>query len=320
MKRILKELELTHIASVDSPCQELALATITKRDFSDKERDKLSDTGAAMPDGSYPIKTTTDLDNAIKAYGRASNPDAVKRHIIRRARSLGATAQLPPDWKVSKFADTPKEDLQIASLVVKAALLKARVAAVRPKGATHTTVPYQRGEPDYFTGNPSSKRARRVNKLERRVAKMKKTWSDAARAAALEARRAHAKGGPFSPGTNVMHGKFPGMVVANNPTHAKVRFGGTTRLVPHGELREAIHPEYAAARAAVTPEGAAERSQHSQGGHATQPGTPVTYRTDKNQRGNAVVLSASKAKRDYVYIKTETEGTLLVPVKELENR
>ena len=77
---------------------------VEKRDVSTEERERLANRGAAMPDGSYPIKTKQDLKNAIAAYGRAKDPAAVKRHIIRRARALGATDLLPEDWNVKKSA------------------------------------------------------------------------------------------------------------------------------------------------------------------------------------------------------------------------
>lgn len=71
---------------------------IDKRDFSTTERDKLAEKHEAMPDGSYPIKTTGDLKNAIQSIGRANNREAVMAHIKRRARALGATAMLPEGW------------------------------------------------------------------------------------------------------------------------------------------------------------------------------------------------------------------------------
>ena len=55
----------------------------------------------AMPDGSYPIRDVGDLKNAIQAFGRAKNKPAVKRHIKKRARALGATKLIPEHWKVS---------------------------------------------------------------------------------------------------------------------------------------------------------------------------------------------------------------------------
>ena len=73
-----------------------------KRDFSTKERQQLADTGAAMPDGSYPIKTEQDLKNAIRSWGRGGAKEDVKQHIISRARSLGLTDLLPENWTSTK--------------------------------------------------------------------------------------------------------------------------------------------------------------------------------------------------------------------------
>jgi hypothetical protein len=70
-----------------------------KREFSDKERSQLADSGAAMPDGSFPIKNEEDLRNAIQAHGRAKNPEAAKKHIIERAHALGCTSLLPAEWE-----------------------------------------------------------------------------------------------------------------------------------------------------------------------------------------------------------------------------
>ncbi len=70
------------------------------KNYSAEERKKMSESGEAMPDGSYPIANGSDLSNAIQAYGRASNQATVKRHIVRRARALGETSKLPADWNV----------------------------------------------------------------------------------------------------------------------------------------------------------------------------------------------------------------------------
>src|SRR5205085_4898680 len=48
---------------------------------------------------------------------RSKNPDATKRHIIARARALGATSMLPEDWKVSK---TDQENTMDPETVTKA--------------------------------------------------------------------------------------------------------------------------------------------------------------------------------------------------------
>ena len=73
--------------------------TFTKRDYSADQRRRMAERGQAMPDGSFPIANETDLRNAIQSVGRASNYEAAKRHIMRRARALGLTRLLPEDWK-----------------------------------------------------------------------------------------------------------------------------------------------------------------------------------------------------------------------------
>jgi len=70
-----------------------------KRDYSTASRERMAGTGAAMPDGSFPIANATDLRNAIQSVGRAKSYQAAKEHIIRRARALGLVDMLPEDWK-----------------------------------------------------------------------------------------------------------------------------------------------------------------------------------------------------------------------------
>lgn len=72
----------------------LELATFTA-----SQRRRLSGTGAAMGDGSFPIQNEQDLRNAIRALGRSKNPAAAKRHILQRARSLGLMDVLPESWR-----------------------------------------------------------------------------------------------------------------------------------------------------------------------------------------------------------------------------
>lgn len=90
---------------------------VTKRDFSDEKRQELADSGAALPDGGFPIESVGDLKNAIRAIGRASNPTSAKSHIIKRAKALGATDQLPDDWSVSKSDST---NLSVDEILAKA--------------------------------------------------------------------------------------------------------------------------------------------------------------------------------------------------------
>lgn len=68
------------------------------REFSQEERDRLAKEGKAMPDGSFPIVTREDLENAIQAIGRAKDPAAAKAHIKKRARELGLTELIPEEW------------------------------------------------------------------------------------------------------------------------------------------------------------------------------------------------------------------------------
>lgn len=68
------------------------------RSFSAEERRKLAASGKAMSDGSFPIATVEDLKNAI----RLAHTPAQRRHVIRRARALGATGLIPDSWKREK--------------------------------------------------------------------------------------------------------------------------------------------------------------------------------------------------------------------------
>lgn len=68
------------------------------RTISQEERDRLAEEGKALPDGSFPIASVDDLRNAIQAIGRASDPEAAKAHIKKRARELDQEDLIPEDW------------------------------------------------------------------------------------------------------------------------------------------------------------------------------------------------------------------------------
>lgn len=68
--------------------------------LSEDARQAAADRGEAMPDGSYPIRDRRELAKAIMALGRATDPQAVKRHIIKRARALDAVDLLPDSWGI----------------------------------------------------------------------------------------------------------------------------------------------------------------------------------------------------------------------------
>lgn len=65
-------------------------------------RDMLAKKGAAMEGGRFPITNKDDLQNAIRAVGRAKGGEsgraAVRRFIIKRAKALGLSNMIPISW------------------------------------------------------------------------------------------------------------------------------------------------------------------------------------------------------------------------------
>jgi hypothetical protein len=117
--------EIVEVSLVDRPANPTCTLTVAKADGSDiiaveelvekrevsaGERADLAERGHAMPDGSYPIAHVADLRNAIQSFGRAKDKEAVKEHIIRRARALGATDLLPENWDTNKEMTMSKEE------------------------------------------------------------------------------------------------------------------------------------------------------------------------------------------------------------------
>ncbi|HEY6416567.1 MAG TPA: hypothetical protein VIX41_10030 [Acidimicrobiales bacterium] len=85
---------------------EMSAATdeLVARTYDAETRQRMASRGTAMPDGSFPIADLEDLRNAIQAIGRAKNPDAVKRHIRKRARALGHVDLIPDSWTAAAEA------------------------------------------------------------------------------------------------------------------------------------------------------------------------------------------------------------------------
>lgn len=83
---------------IEAEAAEIAL----KRAFSDESRTRMAEEGTAMPDGSFPIASEEDLKNAIMAHGRAKDIEAAKRHIMKRAKEMGAEAMIPAEWLAGK--------------------------------------------------------------------------------------------------------------------------------------------------------------------------------------------------------------------------
>ena len=73
-----------------------------KAEFDTESRKKLAKKKEALPDGSFPIRNTNDLKNAIHDLGRAKSYGLAKRWIIKRAKALGVVDLLPEKWNVKK--------------------------------------------------------------------------------------------------------------------------------------------------------------------------------------------------------------------------
>ncbi len=70
--------------------------------FTASQRRKYAKEGVALPDGSFPIRNRKDLMDALHDLGRTKNYARAQRHIIKRAKSLGLTADLSPEWVARK--------------------------------------------------------------------------------------------------------------------------------------------------------------------------------------------------------------------------
>jgi len=103
MKRMLRQM-LSMMGGEEMAGAEPGAETF--RDYDAETRRAFAEKGWALPDGSYPVADKSDLQNAIHAIGRGKTPHgAIRNHIIKRAKALGATNMLPPDW-----ADSTKEE------------------------------------------------------------------------------------------------------------------------------------------------------------------------------------------------------------------
>ena len=92
--------ETVVVVKTDPPAGD---GTVAKKDYSDDERKDMASKGEAKKDGSYPIKTATDVANAVKDWNRSKGSASDKRHIVKRAKAIGkeATDNLPADWSGS---------------------------------------------------------------------------------------------------------------------------------------------------------------------------------------------------------------------------
>ena len=93
--------KIKHLLSADETLENVEYF----RKFTAEQRKELAKEGKALPDGSYPIVTKQDLQNAIQAYGRGGSKAQVKKHIIKRAKALGASDMLPENWDAEVDAE-----------------------------------------------------------------------------------------------------------------------------------------------------------------------------------------------------------------------
>lgn len=79
---------------------QLMVAHLEDADVGAEERRDLAKKGHALPDGSYPIRNTSDLHSAIVlARSGHGNVAEAKALIKRRAKDLGAESMLPDEWQ-----------------------------------------------------------------------------------------------------------------------------------------------------------------------------------------------------------------------------
>jgi len=107
---------------IEAEAAEIAL----KRAFTEDQRTAMAKEGNALPDSSYPIASKSDLQNAISAYGRATDKEAAKRHIMKRAKELGAESMIPANWVAGGAEMSKKDDdsIEVADNSFMASLLE----------------------------------------------------------------------------------------------------------------------------------------------------------------------------------------------------
>ena len=98
MPRLLKDLQINDVSSVDVGAGRGVRVMLMKRDFSAADRKDSAKDGTAMPDGSFPIKSEEDLHNAIRLAGNAKDPAKAQAHIKARAEAMGMSSALPDTW------------------------------------------------------------------------------------------------------------------------------------------------------------------------------------------------------------------------------
>lgn len=131
------------------------LPDVVKRDFTTDERREMADEGNAMPDGTYPIKTQNDLDNAHKLAGSSKtySKERVHAHIRAMAKKHGLTL---PDEMTEKAAGVDAADGAIVigelnkAAEAKLGALEADNASLRDRLAKVESLLSKTAAPDAF--------------------------------------------------------------------------------------------------------------------------------------------------------------------------
>lgn len=108
--------DAARVADLGEQIQKNKYYALIKAKYNTADRKRMAGTGAARDDGSYPIADKDDVHNAVLAVGRGDKDEhnAIRRHVITRAKSLGAASMIPDDWgadgslKKAKQAEAPE--------------------------------------------------------------------------------------------------------------------------------------------------------------------------------------------------------------------
>lgn len=88
--------------------------------YSAEDLRRMAANGQAMSGGRYPIADREDLTNAIRAVGRGSGShDAIRRHIMKRARALGLMDLIPDNWMGDGSMRTSNDEFESRLLGVR---------------------------------------------------------------------------------------------------------------------------------------------------------------------------------------------------------
>jgi DNA-binding ferritin-like protein len=116
--------------------------------LSEEMRKDLAKSGKALPDGSYPIRNVSDLKKAIRAYGRSNPSDRakVRKHIVKRAKSLGKPELIPSNWK-EYFQENKKANKELSSTFSRSSELSLIVDGLRSRASKAASLTADAGLP-----------------------------------------------------------------------------------------------------------------------------------------------------------------------------